>query len=149
MGILSVLNNMIENKLRALHTAYLAKVLSVSGNTAKIQPLGYVKAYGEAAQKQSPLSNVPIATQKIVNETIEVVDKVSLELEKDGDNVTDVKLNITNKTVTIPQVESISAGDIVICVCCERDITQAKNGNNTVPAIGHHSMSDSVIVGVL
>lgn len=149
MGNLNFINNLIENKLKALHTAYLAKVLSVSGKTAKIQPLGYVKAYGETAQKQSPLSNVPIATQKIVSKTIEVVDDVTLKLEKDGDNVTDVKVNITNKTITIPQVESISAGDIVICVCCERDITEAKHGNNAVPAIGHHSMSDSVIVGVL
>ena len=149
MGNLSFFNNMIDNKLKALHTAYLAKVLSVNGATAKIQPLGYIKAYGETAQKQAPLSNVPIATQKIVNKTIEVVDGVSLDIEKDGDNVKDVKLNITNKTITIPQVESISAGDIVICVCCERDITEAKKGNNTVPAIGHHSMSDSVIVGVL
>lgn len=109
MGRLQAIDNMIENKIKALHTAYLAEVISVDDNTAKIQPLGYVRAYGETAQKQSPLSHVPI----------------------------------------IKSALPVSSGDIVLCICCERDITEAKKGKNAVPALGHHSMSDSVIVGVL
>ena len=42
MGCYKYLDNIIENKLNSLHTAYLAKVLSVSDKTAKIQPLGMV-----------------------------------------------------------------------------------------------------------
>lgn len=107
MGV--VTEQMLNNKLLALHTAYLAKVISTNGRTAKIQPLGLTKAYGSAAQKQSPLSNVPFTKQ----------------------------------------ITEISAGDIVVCICCERNITEAKKGNNVLPPAGHHSMSDSVIVGVL
>lgn len=146
---LTALENMINNKLLNLHTAYLAKVISVNGNTAKIQPLGMTKAYGQKAQKQSPLSSVPIATQKIVNSTVEVVSDVSYEIEKNGDAVSNVNINVSHKTLNIPQIAPITAGDIVICVCCERDITEAKKGNNSTPALGHHSMSDSIIVGVL
>ena len=123
MGSLKVFENMIENKLLNLHTAYLAMVLSVNGNTAKIQPLGMTKAYGETAQKQSPLSNVLILNSAKYKAVIE------------GEE--------------IAQIKPISSGDIVLCVCCERDITEAKNGRNSTPAIGHHSMSDSVIVGIL
>lgn len=109
MGNMSFFENMIERKLLNLHTAYLGKVVSTNGKTAKIQPLGMTKAYGEAAQKQSSLSNVPITK-----------------------NVTE-----------------IAEGDIAVCICCERDITDAKKGRNAVPALGHHSMSDSIIIGVL
>lgn len=149
MGNLTAFENMIEKKLLNLHTAYLAKVISTNGNTAKIQPLGMSKAYGESAQNQSPLSSVPIAAQRIVNNTIEVVSDVSCKIEKDGDTVKDVKIDVSKTMINIPQIKPISAGDIVICVCCERDITDAKKGINSTPALGHHSMSDSVIVGVL
>lgn len=147
MGL--VTEQMLNNKLLNLHTAYLARVISTNGNTAKIQPLGMTKAYGETAQKQSPLSSVPIATQKIINDTVEVVSGVSCEVEKDGDTVKDVKIEVKKTTLNIPQIKPISAGDIVVCVCCERDISQAKKGINSTPAIGHHSMSDSIIIGVL
>lgn len=109
MGNLSFFENIVEKKLLNLHTAYLGKVISTNGKTAKIQPLGLSKAYGETAQKQSPLTNVPVTKQ----------------------------------------VKEISVGDIVVCICCERDITGAKKGRNTTPALGHHSMSDSIIIGVL
>ncbi len=125
MGI--VTEKILQNKLLALHTAYLAKVISTNGNTAKIQPLGLTKAYGENAKKQSPLTNVAIlknAKYKIVGECI-------VEGKK------------------IAEIEPIKNGDIVLCVCCERNISDAKKGNNTLPPAGHHSMSDSVIVGVL
>lgn len=109
MSKLSFFENMIENRLLNLHTAFLAKVISVKENTAKIQPLTMSKAYGEKAQKQSPLSDVPM----------------------------------------LDCVKDLSAKDVVLCVCCERDITQAKNGKYSVPALRHHSMSDSIIVGKL
>lgn len=126
MGNLKVFDNMINNKLKNLHTAYIAKVLSVNGKTAKIQPLGYTKAYGEAAQKQSVLSKVPILNNARF--------KIS-------------KTEIDNKDVA--KIVPLAVGDLVLCVCCERDITEAKKGNNSVPALGHHNMSDSVIVGIL
>lgn len=124
MGYSKVIENMIEQKLLSLHTAYLATVVSTNGKTAKIQPLGYIKAYGGKAQKQSPLSSVPIINSA----------KFKFKAEEGAETAT---------------VTPLSAGDVVICVCCERDITEAKNGRNTTPSIGHHSMSDSIIVGVI
>ena len=53
MGAEKYFDSFIENKLLSLHTAYLAKVLSVSGKTAKIQPLGLTQEIGEKAMKQS------------------------------------------------------------------------------------------------
>lgn len=123
MGQFKFIENMIEGKLLSLHTAYLAKVLSVNGSKAKIQPLGMTKAYGETAKKQSPLSSVPILSSARYKATLK------------GGELADVK--------------PIASGDIVLCVCCERDITEAKKGKNATPALGHHSMSDSIIVGVL
>lgn len=149
MGNMSFFENLIENKLKNLHTAYLAKVISVNGNTAKIQPLGLTKAYGDTAKKQSPLSNVPIAAQKIEEKTISVVTGVSPNVTKADDVVKSVTLNVTTETVTVAQKRQIAAGDIVVCICCERDISAAKKGVNSTPALGHHSMSDSVIVGCL
>lgn len=134
MGKLDFIENMIEEKLLGVHTAYIAKVISTNGKTAKIQPLGNIKAYGKSAQKQSPLSNVPIlnnAQQKFSKKTIEYL--------TDGGK---------ERTEIVTPV-SIASGDLVLCVCCDRDISEAKKGNSATPQIGHHSMSDSVIVGIL
>lgn len=139
MGYGEIFKNMIDEQLMSVHTAYLAKVISSNGTNAKIQPLGNVKAYGQNAKRQAPLSNVPILQQarnKVTSKTITYVESVS---------------NHTGHTKTqeIAVLTPISAGDIVLCVCCDRNITDAKNGVNSTPVIGHHSMSDSIIVGVL
>lgn len=54
---------MIDNKLNGIHTAYLAKVLSTSGRTAKIQPLGLYKNADGTTSKQAVLTKVPISRQ--------------------------------------------------------------------------------------
>ena len=140
MGNLDFFNSAIEKKLKDLHTAYLAKVLTVSGNKATVQPLGLIKEYGGATKKQAIVSNIPIATKKITSKSITFVSDATLSGET---------LNATKKTENIAVVSPIVSGDIVICVCCDRDITDAKNGINGLPALGDHSLSNSVIVGVL
>ena len=128
-----VINGMIEQKLLNLHTAYFATVISVSGDTAKIQPLNMIKAAGCTAKKQAVLT-VPIMrnVRKFSTETITVTTEMDDKI-----------------TITIPKVDTISAGDIVYCLCSERDITETKKGNFATPPTGHHRMSDSVIVGVI
>ena len=49
-------------------------------------------------------------------------------------------------TATIKQIEE---DDIVVCLCADRDISQTKNGSVALPAHGSHSLSDSIIVGIL
>ena len=171
MGRLDYIENLVEGKLLSLHTCYLAKVLSTDGNTAKIQPLGKTKEYGKDAKTQSPLSDVPIANSakyKYTKETITYVTDATVNTTSrsfvtgvGGGNdsaayasstasgltsAVDVNEKETKDMVT---VEPIEAGDIVICVCCERNIADAKKGINSVPPVGHHSMSDSIIIGIL
>lgn len=109
MGAGKYFDSMIDGKILDIHTAYLAKVISVNGRTAKIQPLGKSQDVNGNEKVQSPLSNVPYTRQ----------------------------------------IDDIKNGSIVVCICCERNITEAKKGNNVVPPYGHHSMSDSIIIGVL
>lgn len=47
------LKNHVEQQLLQLHTCYLAKVLSVDGNFANIQPLSLIKSYGSNGKKTS------------------------------------------------------------------------------------------------
>lgn len=118
--------DLIEDKLLALHTAYIGKVLSYSNGKADIQPLNMTKQYGKAAQKPSVVKNVPVihsARYKMQTTTIE------------------------GTTVITPT--ELSTGDLVFCVCAERNITEALKGNMATPPIGHHSKSDSVVVGIL
>lgn len=59
------------------------------------------------------------------------------------------KQSVLTAVPFVKHIEKLEKGDIVVCICCERDITEAKKGKNVVPPIGHHSMSDSIIIGVL
>lgn len=47
MGNNSVIEDICNGKLQALHTAYVAKVIEVSGTTAKIQPLSLTNSSGQ------------------------------------------------------------------------------------------------------
>lgn len=132
-GSSDVLNGLIEQKLLGLHTAFFAKVLSVEGEdlesrTAKIQPLNMVKATGQEAKKQSVMT-VPVLKN----------------VQKFKTN----KVMINGIQHDILQAWGIEAGDIVLCLCGERDITETKKGNFAVPSGGHHRMTDAVIVGVM
>ncbi len=122
MGRLKFFEAMIEKQMLDLHTAFLARVLSISENMAKIQPLGLTKEIGGTAKEYAPVSSVLITQQARF------------------------KLSVDDGIIT---AYPISSGDIVICICCDRDITEAKRGNNSLPPPGHHSMSDCIIVGVL
>lgn len=54
-------SNLVEQKLLSLHTCYLARVLSVNGSFANIQPLSLIKAVGSTAKSQAVIQNVPIS----------------------------------------------------------------------------------------
>lgn len=125
----NAINGMINNALMNMHTAFCGKVLSVSGNTAKVQPLNMIKAKGGAAQAQSVLPSVPILQPSF-------------------------KAKSYKKGTLIPCGEcevvyelDIRAGDTVYCVCAESSITDAKNGQMGVPIQGRNMLSDAVIVG--
>lgn len=56
----NVFKGMINNALMQTHTAFCGKVISVSGRTAKVQPLNMIKAVGGSAKKQAVIPDVPI-----------------------------------------------------------------------------------------
>lgn len=129
----NVLNNLVEQKLLNLHTAFFAKVLSVEGEdleskTAKIQPLNMIKAAGQEAKKQAVMT-VPVLRN---------VQRFKVQ-----------QVKINNIQYDLLQALGIEEGDIVLCLCGERDITETKKGNFAIPTTGHHRISDAVIVGVM
>ena len=131
----NVIDNIVEEKLLNLHTAYIAKVLSFDGAKANVQPLNMVKQYGKPPQKQSMLTGVPViqsARYKLGTQT---------RTCRVTDTATEQRAHLT--------AEPLAAGDLVVCICADRNITQALCGNIAQPPVGHHSMSDSVVVGVL
>jgi len=123
---MSYIENIIEDKLLNLHTAYVAKVLSYSEGKATVQPLNLIKQYGKTAQAPAIVKNIPVV------------------------NSARYKLNTTTiEGVAVLTPIEISKGDLVFCVCADRDISQALKGNMSTPALGHHSRSDSVVIGIL
>ena len=135
MANLRVFEDMIEDKLLDLHTAYVAKVISFNGTCATIQPLGMIKQYGKSAERQAVVSNAP------------VIQSARYKLS------TTTRACRTSGTGTEQRehivMSPLTSGDLVFCVCAERDITEAKKGNISTPQLGHHSLSDSVVVGIL
>ena len=134
-GSASFIDNMIEKKLRDLHCGYIGKVISTDGKTATVQPLGLIKEYGsETTKKQAVISNVPVACRyKIGTKSITYI------ADENG----------TKETTIVAVPRQIKAGDLVACLCADRDITDARRGNNELPPAGRHNITDSIIVGIL
>lgn len=116
---IKLINGMIEEKLYRLHTSYLAKVISVSNNKATIQPLHKTKEKGFTAQEYSVIQNVPICRFPL----------------KNGGEVINYTLDV-------------KSGSMVLVMACERSLDFS--GGTYIPRTGsHHSIQDSVIVGVI
>ena len=136
MSLSGTIKDMIGEQLKMLHVAFVAKVLNVSGKKAKIQPLGLIKDYGGTAKPQSAISGVAIAESALY--------KIS---EKNITYISD--FDGSRKTQAVAVTTPISAGDIVICVCCDRNIDAALKGQNELPPVGFHNQSDCVIVAII
>ena len=152
MGNMKFFEDLIDGRMLDMHVAYLAKVISTDGKTAKIQPLGLIKEYGEKAQKSAVLVDVPIietARHTVKSEKLTFLTDVKIKTTQSNGYLTSATPECTFETRNFAILEPLKAGAIVICVCCDRDITDAKNGKNATPKTGSHSLSDSVIVGVV
>lgn len=44
---------------------------------------------------------------------------------------------------------NLAIGDVVLCVCCDRNIDAALKGKNELPPAGYHQQSDCVIVAII
>lgn len=126
MGMSQAIDGMIEEKLLNLHSAFIGKVISVqSESLCSVQPLDKIKAYGQTAKKQAVITKVPILNHVRHYELV----------TKDGHS-------------GHLAVSRLKVGDIVLCVCAERDITSSVKGISTTPPAGHHQIKDAVVVGL-
>lgn len=122
----------IEQKLLNVRTAFLAKVLKVAGNTARVQPLETYKPVGGTAKKKSPVSAVIPRNIKYRAETLTYMESAD-----------------TKKTKTILVPDNLAVGDIVFVGVCDRDISNAKRGIISEATSRHHNENDGVILRVL
>lgn len=131
MNASSFLDNFVESKLLDLHTAFIGKVVSVGAGytSCTVQPLARLKAYGKEAKSQSVVTNVPILKHARIKE-------IKLHCNPDTHEITS-------------DITYIEAGDVVFCVCGDRDISETLNGGFATPPPGHHNLTDAVVVGIL
>ena len=116
----TIFNEMIEQALLQVHTGFCGRVVSVSGNLASVQPLNMVKAVGGQPQKQAVIPNCPVL---------------------------DSAVKFTS--LSPAAVRRVQTGDIVYCVCADRDISETRGGNFATPVSGHHTLAGAVVVGIL
>ena len=64
-NVMKFIKEQVNDRLLNLHTSYIAKVIGVSDNTAKIQPLHRMKERGSLAEKYPVVEDVPIASYPI------------------------------------------------------------------------------------
>lgn len=121
-----------DEMLLNLHTAFIGIIVGKNGDyKAKVQPLNLIKQYGKKPVKQAILTDVPILEHVC---HLEVYDQ---SVGDHGSHTGHVR------------IKPLEVGDIVFCVCADRDITEAKKGKSALPALGHHEIKDAVIVGCL
>ena len=126
------IENLIEDKLLNLHTAFLGRVVSVNGDAARVQPR---MTYGAAGGVRTEHKAVSVMIPKNVKYKAETITYFT------GSNTTNTKEVLTP--------DSVLVGDIVFCGVCERDITNARNGIETLASSRRHNVNDGVILRVL
>ena len=133
--LINAIEGMIEEKLLNLRTAFIGKVMSMeSDSVCSVQPLDKVKAYGKEAKSQSVISKVPILSHVRHYTLSEQTLSGSVSPVTHGGHV---------------KIEPLRVGDIVLCVCAERDISSSVKGMSTTPPVGHHQVKDAIVVGLI
>lgn len=133
MNEFSFFENMIEQRILSIHTAFLAKVISVDDDGATVQPLMSLKS--TATGEQTAVGYIRVTVPK----------NIKFKRENITYRVSDTS-SIT-KTVVVP--DDIAVGDIVYIGICERNITNAVNGSSELATMRAHDMNDGVILCVL
>jgi hypothetical protein len=152
MGNGSVMYGLIEQALLNAHTGFFGKVLSVKDFTAKIQPLQMYKAVDGKAKKHDVIENVPIMhnVRKWGKRTITFKDEDTTDGDTNMSSVVATPQDKShNHSFNVYEPNMIEAGDIVYCVCADRDISDTKKGKQALPVLGHHSLANAVVVGVV
>lgn len=123
---------LINNAVINVHTAYIAKVISIDGSYAVVQPLTYTKDAGGNTIKQAP-----------------VVAFVPANVKYAVKNITYRVSETSTETIDVLVPSDLKKDDIVYCGVCESDISSAVKGIMTELPVRHHNINDSVILRVL
>lgn len=139
-----VTHDQLQEELLNLNTAFVGKVISANEDkkTVSVQPLNMMKQYGKAPTKRSVIANVPVLSHVRHYKTVDVTLSVS-DSYSGGGSISPAK-HTGHVQVSFPK-----AGDIVFCMCADRDITATRHGNFATPVAGHHMISSCVVVGLL
>lgn len=131
-------NDLLEEKLLNLHTAFIARVVSVQNeNLCSVQPIDKIKAYGQSAKSQGVISNVPVLSHVRHIETYTQslsASEGTISPSSHGGHI---------------KISPIRKDDIVLCICAERDISSSIKGISTTPPVGHHQLKDAIVVGLI
>lgn len=151
MGMSDTLNDIVEEKLLNLHTAFIAKVISVENESlCAVQPLDKIKAYGKPAKQQAVITKVPVLHHvrhfSLVKESLSVT--VRDTWTGGGSATISPNPHPVESNIGHLKVSPIRPGDIVLCVCAERDTSSSVNGISTTPPVGHHDIKDAIVVGL-
>lgn len=125
----------VNQALLKIRTADLAKVESIIGDKAILQPLTMHKPLGGVATKQSVISAIIPRNIKCKEQTITY--KIPMKNGKETD------------TTTFLVPDKLAVGDIVVVGFCDRDISYAKDGIISETTNRHHDVNDGVILRVL
>ena len=148
MGNGAIVKQFVEQGLLGIHTGFFGKVLEVNGFSAKVQPLHMYKSVGGTAKKHAVLLSVPIMhnVRKWGKRTITFCD----DDVRDGNTAAVPAFDNSHRhSFDVYEPVMIEKGDIVYCVCADREITQTKKGKTALPSLGHHNLTDAVIVSVV
>lgn len=141
---MSIGHGQMEQALLRLHTAFLGRLVEFDegAGTASVQPITLTKPVNAVPVKQPLLKNIPVLAN--ARYKLRYMDPPYCKAQGSEGSITGNL--IQDKHITM---EPMKAGDIVLCVTCERDITAARHGYSEVPTLGHHQQKDSIVVGVL
>lgn len=129
---ISFFSKLIESYMLKMHTAYIAKVISVNGNYAMVQPLTFSQSSNGELLKQSIVSAFIPKGIKTTVKTIQYM-------------VSGTK----TESIDVLVPDELCANDIVYCGVCECDISSAVNGVMAEMPVRNFDMNDSVILKVL
>lgn len=144
-----VTDETLRESLLNMSTAFIGRVVSVNTATAtaSVQPLSMMKQFGSPAKKRAPIQDVPILHHvghwKLVKQSLTVTDTYT------GGGSISPNPHPAPANQGHIQFDPIRAGDIVFCVCADREISATRKGQFATPALGHHEISNAVIVGLI
>lgn len=172
MRLDKVLDDLMNDKLMNTHVGFIGKITGnvkgasviSSGKMCDVQPLFKYKEIGGAEQTPSIIKNVPISqsvrkieiyqyemtTHIVEHPTHEDTEEEHLAsgiLTKSDESKIPLESNVYGGNIKIVPFEK---DDIVVCLCCDRNIDDVRKGELSLPsAASMHRISNCVVIGYL